>query len=121
MKHLTVDGLATFFRRHPQIKVLDVRFAFEREAGHMAGDHHVSLYTLDGDPNPAFLKQVLRHISPDDPVLVICHSGHRACEAAALLETAGFKYVYNVLGGYADIRKTPDVDWRSAMVATPVW
>lgn len=115
MKHLTVDGLAAFFNRHPRVQVLDVRFAFEREAGHMAGDHHVPWYTLDGDLNPAFLTQVLRRISPDDPVLVICHSGHRACEAAALLETAGFKYVYNVLGGYADIWEMPAADKRLAL------
>ena len=121
MKHLTVEGLVAFFSRHPRVQVLDVRFAFERDAGHIAGDHHVPWYTLDGDPNPAFLTQVLRRISPDDPVLVICHSGHRACEAATLLETAGFKYVYNVLGGYADLRKTPDIDWRSTMVTMPVW
>jgi rhodanese-related sulfurtransferase len=122
MKHLTVEELVAFIDRHPRIQVLDVRFAFEREAGHMVGDHHVPWYTLDGDPNPGFLKQVLRRISPDDPVLVICHSGHRACEAAALLETAGFKHVYNMLGGYADILEMPTVDrFSAAMAATPVW
>ena len=123
MKHLTVDGLAAFFNRYPGVQVLDIRFAFERKAGHLAGDHHVPWYTLDGDPNPAFLTQVLRRISPDAPVLVICHSGHRACEAAALLETAGFKYVYNVLGGYADIQNTSAItaDRHPALAAPAVW
>jgi len=31
--------------------------------------------------------------------------GYLACEAAALLEEAGFRRVYTVLGGFADIRQ----------------
>jgi rhodanese-related sulfurtransferase len=103
MRHLTADGLATFFLLHPRAKVLDVRFAYEREAGLLRGDHHVPWYTPDWEPNPGFLDQVLQHLAPEDDVLVICHGGHRSCEAAALLETAGFEHVYNLLGGYEDI------------------
>jgi rhodanese-related sulfurtransferase len=103
MTHLTADGLGTFFVLHPCAEVLDVRCAYEREAGHLAGDHHVPWYTLDWEPNPGFLDQVLQYITPEDCVLVICRSGYRSCEAAAFLETIGFKHVYNLLGGYEDI------------------
>lgn len=103
MRHLSVEGLAEFLRDHPAVGVLDVRFAHEREAGHLPGDHHVPWLTPEWEPDPGFVDQVLRHFSPDDYVLVICRCGHRSSEAAELLEQAGFSHVYNVLGGYKDL------------------
>jgi len=97
--------MAAFFLLHPRAKVLDVRFAYEREAGHLPGDHHVPWYTPDWEPNRGFLDRVLQCIAPEDYVLVICRSGHRSCEAAALLETIGFKHVYNLLDGYEGIQE----------------
>jgi len=105
MRHLTAEGLAEFLGHHPRTKVLDVRSAYEREAGHMPGDHHVPWFTPDWEPDPAFLGQALQRIGPDDYVLVISGSGHRSHDASTLLETAGFKHVYNVLDGYQDIRE----------------
>jgi len=105
MRHLTAEGLAEFLSHHPRTKVLDVRSAYEREAGHMPGDHHVPWFTPDWEPDPTFLGQALQRICPDDYVLVICRSGHRSHDASVLLETSGFKHVYNVLGGYEDIRE----------------
>ena len=120
MRHLTADGLAAFLRLHPRAKVLDVRFAYEREAWRIPGDLHVPWYTADWKPNPAFLSQALRYLAPDDYVLVICHNGDRSCDAAALLEAAGFKHVYNVLGGYADIREAWHGDITAGRHAAPV-
>lgn len=105
MRHLTADGMAAFFLLHPRAKVLDVRFAYEREAGHLPGDHHVPWYAPDWEPDRGFLDRVLQCIAPEDYVLVICRSGHRSCEAAALLETIGFKHVYNLLDGYEGIQE----------------
>jgi rhodanese-related sulfurtransferase len=104
MRHLTAEGLVAFLRQNPLAKVLDVRFAHEREAhGHMPGDHHVPWHTLGMKPNPAFLEEALGRISPSDPVLVLCQNGDCSPHAAALLESAGFKHVYNVLGGYQGV------------------
>lgn len=105
MRHLTVEGLAKFFRHYPRARVLDVRFAHERETGHMPADHHVPWYTSNWTPNPDFLNLALQCCSAEDHVLVICRDGQHSCEAAALLESAGFRHVYNVLGGYEDFRK----------------
>lgn len=124
MRHLTVEGLVEFFGHHPSAKVLDIRFAYEREAGHMPGDHHVPWYTPDWEPDPGFLDQVLQRFSPDDYVLVICRSGHRSSEAAALLEKAGFTHVYNVLGGYEDIesmRRTEIAASSPCILLQPGW
>jgi rhodanese-related sulfurtransferase len=106
MRHVSAHGFIRLLQRHPRAKVLDVRFGYEREVGHVTGDCHVPWYTPEWEPDPAFLAQVLRVCDPGDTVLVLCRTGHRSSEAAALLETAGFKKVYNVLGGYADILET---------------
>ena len=103
MRHMTVEGLAEFIGQHPRSQVLDVRSAHECKAGHMPGDHHVPWLTPDWEPNPGFLGQALQRICPDDYVVVISRSGHHSNDASARLETAGFKHVYNVLGGYDDI------------------
>lgn len=106
MRQLSSDGLAAFLLIHPCTKVLDVRFAYEQGAWQMPDSHHVPLYTPGWNRQPDFIGQVRQRISPDDYVLVICHNGHVSCEAAALLEEAGFIHVYNLIGGYQDIRET---------------
>lgn len=103
-RQLSLTGLAGFFGRYPSAKVLDVRLAYEREAGHFPNDHHVPWFTPAWDPNPDFLDQVLQHVSPDDTVLVTCRCGYRASEAAMFLENAGFQQVFSILGGYDAIR-----------------
>ncbi len=107
MKHLTIEGIHDFFRRHPQAKVLDVCSAHEHEGRTPAKNLHlVSWYTPDWEPNPDFIDLVSQRISRDDYLLVICRSGSRSAEAAFLLEKSGFKYVYNVLGGYDELLKS---------------
>lgn len=44
----------------------------------------------------------LRQLMREQPATA---RGYLACEAAALLEEAGFRRVYTVLGGFADIRQ----------------
>lgn len=123
MRHLTVEGLAEFLRRRPQTHVLDVRFPHERETGHIPGDHHVPWHPVACGNPVAFLEQVLRVISPGDPVLVICTYGDRSCKAAALLQAAGFEHVYNVLGGYDDLQRCPHsdgtADWVTNLFPQP--
>jgi rhodanese-related sulfurtransferase len=104
MTHLTVEGLAEFLGRYPLSKVLDVRFTYEREAGHLPGDHHVPWLTPGRMSDPYFVDQVLQRCSPEDYVLVISRAGHRSGGAAARLEKSGFAHVYNLLGGYEDFR-----------------
>ena len=108
MRHVSTDGIFSFLRQNLHAKVLDVRCAHEHEAGgHRLAHHHVPWYRPNWEPNAHFLEDVLKCISPDDYVLVMCSSGQLSCKAAALLEAAGFSHVYNVLGGYADFPKEP--------------
>lgn len=119
MRHLSVEGLTDFMREHPDVRVLDVRFAHEHLAGHLQGDHNVPWYTPDWAPDADFIARVLERLSPDDYVVVICRSGNLSCEAAARLEQAGFSHVYTVLGGYEDIRQARHADRAKGICGLP--
>lgn len=54
----------------------------------------------DFELNPLFLEQVSRLVQPEQPVLLICRSGHRSIDAGNHLLQNGFKRVYNVLEGF---------------------
>jgi rhodanese-related sulfurtransferase len=106
MVHLTAEGLDAFFKQHPHARMLDVRCPYEREVRDRPVGHHVPWFRRDWTPDPDFVKQVLQRLSPDDYVLVLCHRGEHSHHAASLLEAAGFRHVFNLLGGYEEMRKT---------------
>jgi len=118
MVHLTAEGLDAFLRQHPHARMLDVRFAFEWEHGDPLAAHHVPWFRRDWTPDPDFVKQVLQRFSPDDYVLVLCHRGEHSHHAASLLEAAGFRHVFNLLGGYEEMRKTLSDSMPASMAAT---
>ena len=49
---------------------------------------------------------------------MLCHRGDYSHHAASLLEAAGFRHVYNLLGGYEEIRKTLSASTPSGIAAT---
>ncbi len=51
-------------------------------------------------PNKDFVKVVESKFKKTDNILLICRSGHRSRRAAELLVKAGFKHVYNIVGGF---------------------
>jgi rhodanese-related sulfurtransferase len=66
------DGRAT---------VVDVREAYEREAGHLAGTRHVELERLASQAET---------IDRDRPVIFVCRLGSRSLLAAQAFRRAGF-------------------------------
>ncbi len=54
----------------------------------------------DFELNPNFLEEVSRTAHKDQPVLLICRSGHRSIDAGNFLLENGFQRVYNVLEGF---------------------
>jgi rhodanese-related sulfurtransferase len=104
MVHLTAEGLGTFFKQHPHAKTLDVRSVHEREDGGGRADHHVPWHDRDGTRNLHFLDLAMQRLSRDDYVLVLCRCGEHSHHAGSLLEAAGFRHVYNLLGGHDDLR-----------------
>jgi rhodanese-related sulfurtransferase len=60
-------------------------------------------------PNPDFLSSVKERFTPDDTLLLMCRSGGRSAMAVNLLAEAGFKKVFNIIGGMeGDMVKDPE-------------
>jgi rhodanese-related sulfurtransferase len=71
--------------------LLDVREAAERHAGFIPGAISIPLPELEDR---------LAELEPAGPVAVHCRGGYRSAIASSLLQSAGFKDVVNVIGGY---------------------
>lgn len=75
-----------------ELRIIDVREPdeFVSELGHIPGSALVPLATL---------AEAMPNIHKRGPLLVVCRSGRRACQAAAQLEEAGYEQVFNLAGG----------------------
>lgn len=51
------------------------------------------------DPNPLLETKSIREVSPDQPMVIICMTGHRSPIMAYLLKKKGFTHVYNLTWG----------------------
>jgi rhodanese-related sulfurtransferase len=70
-------------------QVVDVREAYERAAGHIAGARHIAL----GD-----LASEAESLDRERPVIFHCHVGSRSLMAAQAFRQAGFE-AYSMAGG----------------------
>jgi hydroxyacylglutathione hydrolase/adenylyltransferase/sulfurtransferase len=70
-------------------QVIDVREAYERAAGHIAGSRHIAL----GD-----LAAHAESLDRERPVIFQCHVGSRSLMAAQAFRQAGFE-AYSMAGG----------------------
>jgi rhodanese-related sulfurtransferase len=75
-----------------EVQLIDVRQAYEHEAGRIAGDRLIELMQLGAE---------LDSIDPERPVILYCRSGARSAMAAEALRGAGFD-AHNMLGGLLD-------------------
>jgi sulfur-carrier protein adenylyltransferase/sulfurtransferase len=96
---LTPSDVAARIARPEPPLLLDVREAHEWAIGHLPGAVRIALGEL-----PARLGE----LDPTRETVVYCRSGARSAQAAALLRTAGFHQVHNMLGG--TLRWSDDVD-----------
>ncbi len=78
--------------KNPNIRFLDVRTPGEFESEHLLGAYNVPLDTLG--EHAAELSSCL-----SDPVVLVCQSGQRACEADATLRRAGMANLHVLDGG----------------------
>ena len=72
--------------------LLDVRTPGEVARGRIAGTVAINVFDKDFDAKISLLQK-------DKPILVYCASGRRSVTAGNRLIAAGFKDVYNLLGG----------------------
>lgn len=71
--------------------IVDVRTAKEREAGQIAGSHHLPLNHL---------RERLDEIPADRTIVIHCEGGYRSAIAASLLAQAGRRNILDLVGGY---------------------
>lgn len=94
--------------------ILDVRTRSEYEqVGHVEGTALIE-WRADGqagaDPR-RFLERLAATHAADATILLICRSGVRSHHAAELAARAGFKRVYNVLGGFEQAWRPAGLPW----------
>ena len=96
--------LITFLSQNQDAVLVDVRFGYElEEVGYVSQSFHIPLYMPDWEMNTDFVKQVSAVAQFDTPVVIICRTGNRSCDAVDILEQHGFKHVYNLLQGYVGL------------------
>ena len=72
------------------VQFVDVRRVAEHAAGHAPNTINLPLDSL--------AKEVGK-LNPEKPTFVLCQSGYRSSLGTSILENAGFKEIYNVIGG----------------------
>lgn len=88
----TVNDLKEQLQKDRHLVVLDVRQPAEWRSGHIRSALHIP-----GGALPERIGEVPR----DRPLAVHCGSGYRSSVACSLLQTKGYKPVFNVLGGFS--------------------
>lgn len=74
--------------------ILDVRTADEVSEGYIPGATNIDIFMGQG-----FL-DALEELDKSKNYFVYCRSGNRSGQACALMNQAGFKTAYNLMGGF---------------------
>ncbi|NBV91569.1 MAG: rhodanese-like domain-containing protein [Flavobacteriia bacterium] len=82
------------FMKDDNTVVLDVRTPEEFTEGHIQGALNFNYFS------DSFVKNVTGKFGKSKILLVYCAAGGRSAEAAKALKKAGFKTVYDLIGGY---------------------
>jgi hydroxyacylglutathione hydrolase len=90
---IDVDTLYRRWQNHTPMPILDVRRDEEWSQGHIPHAQHLHL---------AELPQRIDEVPHDEPVALICRTGHRAEIAASILAATGRKVIAVGQGGMAD-------------------
>lgn len=94
----TLSVNSNFFESGP-IPLLDVRDITEFEEGHINGAKHAYVGYIPQ------LRNLESELDPEQPLVVTCAVGHRASLGVSLLLRAGYKNLFNLLGGVTAWKK----------------
>jgi rhodanese-related sulfurtransferase len=83
------ERVAEWLAADPAPQVIDVREAYEREAGHIEGTRHIALVELSA---------LASTIESDRPVIFYCRLGSRSDMAAQAFRASGYE-AYSMRGG----------------------
>ena len=81
--------VAEWLEEDPTLQVIDVREAYEREAGHIAGTRHIELNHLTAEAST---------VDRERPVIFYCRVGGRSTMAAQAFRASGYD-AYSMTGG----------------------
>jgi rhodanese-related sulfurtransferase len=84
--------LAALLRRHPGIRLLDVRTPGEFASVHVSGSYNVPLDTLAEHG-----REIGENVT--EPVVLVCQSGRRARQAEDALKSTGMRSLHVLDGG----------------------
>jgi rhodanese-related sulfurtransferase len=84
--------LAALLRRHPGIRLLDVRTPGEFASAHVSGSYNVPLDTLAEHG-----REIGENVT--EPVVLVCQSGRRARQAEDALKSTGMRSLHVLDGG----------------------
>jgi rhodanese-related sulfurtransferase len=92
-----------FLQQNSAAVLIDVRTKMEHLfVGHPPKAIHIPWKEApDWQQNPNFVAQVRQVVTnPNTPILLLCRSGQRSLEAAALLEQSGYTHLINIAEGF---------------------
>ena len=92
---IQVDEFEVMRRDLDDVVVLDVRTQAEADNGIIEGAQVIDVR------NPDFARQIA-DLDKDATYLVYCRSGSRSVTACNMMHEAGFKNLFNLLGGYTN-------------------
>jgi hydroxyacylglutathione hydrolase/adenylyltransferase/sulfurtransferase len=81
--------LEEWLARDPELQIVDVREAYEREAGHVAGSRHIELVQLSGRAG---------ELDGEHPIVFYCRVGARSEMAAQAFRASGLQ-AHSMRGG----------------------
>ena len=97
---------------------VDVRSEQEFEGGHPKGAVNVPISHMGPagfEPNPDFMSVMEQSFAKDEKLVIGCKSGARSRRAAAMLTSAGFSTVADMIAGFGGSRDAfgrPSPGWQ---------
>ena len=101
MKSITPAVLKTKLDAGENLRLLDVREAWEYDLCNIEGSMNISMSNID---------QIQNEMNMDDEIIVICHHGMRSFQVANYLETKDYRNISNLEGGVDAWARTIDTD-----------
>jgi len=86
-------NVAEFEKMEKTYRLLDVRTAEECAQGTIDGAPNIDIY------DPEF-KSKVDALDRNETYVIYCRSGARSAQAMQTMQSMGFKYLYNLQGGY---------------------
>lgn len=95
-KTVLAENLKQFMKENPDFKYIDVRTKQEYKSGNIRRFQNIPLDKIE---------EKLNKLDKEQTYVLLCQSGARSRLAVKNFKKAGFKNVYNVIGGYKRYNK----------------